>query len=848
MLQVKKLAQLNILLLVLISGLLLGISLGSWRITLIAVSGAILGYLITDHFRLLRIEGVIANAASIAILLLAMKDFIPEDSIGKLISVANLLVYLQTVLMFQEKTPRLIWQILVLSLLEVVLAAIFSLNFEGGLLFLLYFVVAGMAMVLQVIYTNNLETVRSNRVAARRLGFGHRKSAGYRLGFADYSGVVSDLAPQTIDKNADQQTLNRDPVLFFDPLPRDYRPLRQMLLHLTLWLAVTVIFTLTMFYMVPRHTKPWFGPNKIEVATVGFTKSVDLVNTDQIQLNHDLFFRASFEVFGNVEEKREISEPPYFRGMALSNLVIEDGKTNWKAPHDRVHDQVYQPLPKHRRKGIPVKQTITLEETIDPLIYAAMPAFRTPESIRELEFCHEISALTRCRVNKKIQLAPFQYELSTYADENGNLCKAWPYISNTEIYRQMPMDEDLPQFEWLTKIDKSRYPRLVKYADAIAQSARERNPNISRTELIREFEAFFLEPNRFRYTLDFRDVRWSNNLDPVEDFVQNIRRGHCELFASALTLMLRSQGIPARLVVGFHGGDYNALTKSYMVRGRHAHAWVEAYLRSEDCTPEMEALGESGPGGAWLLVDPTPAAANLSTTSGGSGAIDIARTMWQDYVLGMDATVDQAETNPISLPIYRILQTLNVENWDLSYESWQRSLTGPLVRYGVGVLIGLGVVAYWFMMLGVGWSRDEKVAGTKTSVLRRFVASAISLLSPSLGKWVMVAGTGNSSPTAFYYQMTGLLEPAGLVRRPTQTHREFAKEVSRYFAKHPASALIGSTVREITELFNDVRFGKQELPADLRAQVDISIKELKQSLVLESAVLEDHPRIASSDG
>lgn len=840
MLQVKKLVQLNILLLVLISGLLLGMSLGSWRMTLIAVIGATLGYLITDHFRLLRIEGVIANTASIAILLLAMKDFIPEDSTGKLISVANLLIYLQTVLMFQEKTPRLIWQILVLSLLEVVLAAIFSLNFEGGLLFLLYFVVAGIAMVLQVIYANNLETVRSNRVAARRLGFDHRKSAGYRLGFADYSGIVSDLAPQTIDKNADQQTHDRDPVLFYDPLPRDFGALQLMLSHLALWLAVTVVFTLTMFYMVPRHTKPWFGPNKIEVATLGFTKSVDLVNTEQIQLNNDLFFRASFEVFGSIDESRAISEPPYFRGMALSSLVIEDGKTNWKAPHDRVHDQVYQPLPKHRRKGIPVKQTITLEETIDPLIYAAMPAFRTPESIRELEFCHEISALTRCRVNQKIDLAPFQYELSTYADEYGNLCKAWPYVSNTEFYRQLPMDEDLPQYEWLTKIDKSRYPRLVKYADALAQRVRERNPDVSRIDLIREFEAFFLEPNRFRYTLDFTDVRWSDNLDPVEDFVQNIRRGHCELFASALTLMLRSQGIPARLVVGFHGGDYNALTKSYMVRGRHAHAWVEAYLRPEDCTPKMETIGESGPGGAWLLVDATPAAANLSTTSGGSGAIDIARTMWQDYVLGMDATVDKEESNPISLPIYRILETLNVENWDLTYEGWQRSLTGPFVRYGVGLLIGLGVVAFWLIFFRNGSSRDDKATGKKTNVLRKFVANAISFLSPSLGQWVMVAGTGKSSPTDFYYQMTGLLEPAGLVRQQTQTHREFANEVSGFFAEHPASALIGSTVREITELFNDVRFGKQELPADLQTQVDICLSELKQSLALRAAMSEDH--------
>ena len=138
-----------------------------------------------------------------------------------------------------------------------------------------------------------------------------------------------------------------------------------------------------------------------------------------------------------------------------------------------------------------MRQSITLEETIDPLIYAVMPAFsfRAPDSARGLEFCHEISALTRCRVNQKIDLAPFQYELSTYADKNGNLCKAWPYISNTEMYRQLPMEEDLPQFEWLTEMDKSRYPRLVRYADSIAESARKVDPNISRIDLVREFEA-----------------------------------------------------------------------------------------------------------------------------------------------------------------------------------------------------------------------------------------------------------------------------------------------------------------------------------------------------------------------
>ena len=195
------------------------------------------------------------------------------------------------------------------------------------------------------------------------------------------------------------------------------------------------------------------------------------------------------------------------------------------------------------------------------------------------------------------------------------------------------------------------------------------------------------------------------------------------------------------------------------------------------------------------------------------------------------------------MPIYHILQSLNVQNWDLSYEDWQKTLGGSMFRYVVGLLVALGVVAYWFVLLGFRSAGDKKVKVKKTDALRRFVANAISLLSPRIGQWVMVAGTRRSGPTAFYYQMTGLLEPVGLIRRPTQTHREFANEVDRYFAEHPSSTQIGTIVRQVTELFNDVRFGKHELPAELRSQVNDSINELKQDLALNSAVLEDRSTV-----
>ena len=74
-------------------------------------------------------------------------------------------------------------------------------------------------------------------------------------------------------------------------------------------------------------------------------------------------------------------------------------------------------------------------------------------------------------------------------------------------------------------------------------------------------------------------------LDPVVDFLVNRKAGHCEYFASALTLLLRSVGIPARMVNGFKGGDWNDLAQVLYVRQKHAHSWVEAYLGDDARRP-----------------------------------------------------------------------------------------------------------------------------------------------------------------------------------------------------------------------------------------------------------------------
>jgi hypothetical protein len=94
---------------------------------------------------------------------------------------------------------------------------------------------------------------------------------------------------------------------------------------------------------------------------------------------------------------------------------------------------------------------------------------------------------------------------------------------------------------------------------------------------------------RCRYSLD---IPSPGAATPVEAFLFDSRRGHCELFASSAAVMLRALGVPARMVIGFRGGLFDRIGKRYTLRGADAHAWVEAWF----------------PGEGWLSFDPTPPA------------------------------------------------------------------------------------------------------------------------------------------------------------------------------------------------------------------------------------------------
>jgi len=620
-----------------------------------------------------------------------------------------------------------------------------------------------------------------------------------------------------------------EPVMIQDIQRAPLLSLRMLFTHLLFWLAITVGFSAIMFYMVPRHTRPWFGAGQVTATSTGMTKAVDLTNRGTIEQTNQLIFRAGFRSNARQGRPVQLTEPPYFRGMALSSLAIKDGKTSWHAPHDRVHLEVFQQIPAANQSSNPITQTITLEPTNDPLIYATMPAFASRESRGVIEFCHEISALTRARTNAHIDWAPFQYELTTYVNQQGAACQSWPYISNTVAYRQSPMSDDVPQSQWLTHFDPEMYPSLISLASMIAEKEREKNPNLRRIELIQAYENYFLTPGRFHYTLDFRNIHWNDQIDPIEDFVRNHRSGHCELFASALVIMLRSQGIPARLVVGFHGGDYNTLNDCWMVRGKHAHAWVEAYLRPEDCTTQMIDNGAAGPGGAWLIADATPPIGEGDSTGMATETIEMARTMWQDYVLGMDGDTGISESISMPSPMISLLQKIDLEKWNRSLNAVQRSKSFKRAPYFLGLIFLLLFLSPWLNQLVAGRQTKGKAKVKKAGLFRRWVAGAISLIAPGFSQWVLT-GRRTHPETRFYDRLTEILAQHGFQREENQTHREFARSVAGAMADHPAGSMIRSGVWEITEIFQQIRFGGQSIPPDLQQEIDNCLHEIDTAM------------------
>ncbi len=241
-----------------------------------------------------------------------------------------------------------------------------------------------------------------------------------------------------------------------------------------------------------------------------------------------------------------------------------------------------------------VREQISIEPFDKTTLFAVFPIGRINDDAR-LQFDELGGELTRPEWR---QWRNFDYEVGTVAIQNRTQLPLVPAddSASEDVEALLQLPEAPPG-----GIDPlASLKRLATSVREEAGLAPEKH-----LEIARAVKRYLRETGRFEYS-DSGQKR-PEGIDPFEDFVTNNRRGHCEYFAGALTLMLRSQGIPARFVIGFKASEYNTAGSYYQVRQLHAHAWVEVLLAPDKLDGEQlpEGHGFDWSGGAWLTLDPT---------------------------------------------------------------------------------------------------------------------------------------------------------------------------------------------------------------------------------------------------
>ena len=308
-------------------------------------------------------------------------------------------------------------------------------------------------------------------------------------------------------------------------------------------------------------------------------------------------------------------------------------------------------------------------------------------------------------------------------------------------------------------------PRIGPLATSIMLHANANN----RYDAAKAIESYL--QREYAYSLDMK----ASGPDPVADFLFNVKAGHCEYFASAMVMLLRTHGIASRLVNGFVSGEYNDAADAYTVRQFDAHSWVEVYF------PET---------GAWVTFDPTPPAGRTEPVRTGFTAQlqkygEALELLWVQYVVGYDKQEQ------------RTLAT-SLHNRIFDYGRLASNMLNTLSRYMnrnvLVVVAGVTALALTILLVFYGkriWAWTRRGLDHATSDGR------------------------NYSNVQFYERLVSLMEQRGVLRDKHLTPLEFA------------NTLRSNDVMVITRAYNRVRFGGQKLSAIERKEVERALFALE---------------------
>lgn len=316
---------------------------------------------------------------------------------------------------------------------------------------------------------------------------------------------------------------------------------------------------LLLFVVMPRLGPLWSVPLPGGQGKSGFSDSLELGDIGNLVLSSEVAFRASFET--PAPRTNEL----YWRGLVLDQF---DGVRWTRSDGGWRFDKLPSSL---RASG---EDTVSYSVVLEPHNYRWLFTLGYPVQARS-------------------------GQLALFRSPHGLLFSREP-VQNKAEYRvaskmQLLSDPELAEYEF------RRYTRLPDEGNprARALAAQWSDGAESETELIQEILRYF--GDSFHYTLQSE----VGTVNAIDDFLFESQYGFCEHFASAFVFLMRSVGVPARLVLGYQGGELNEDGAYYVVRQSDAHAWAEVWLDEQ----------------GWIAVDPTAVVAPERVDVGVSEAL-----------------------------------------------------------------------------------------------------------------------------------------------------------------------------------------------------------------------------------
>ncbi len=318
-------------------------------------------------------------------------------------------------------------------------------------------------------------------------------------------------------------------------------------------LLQAIPLSLLIFVLFPRVQGPLWGLPQDAYGSSGLSDTMAPGSMSKLSLSDAVAFRVTFN------GKPPLREQMYWRGPVLWNF---DGRT-WT----RGRNATLQ-APQLDDAGNPVDYAVTLEPHNKPWLFA----LDIPSSI-------SIPA----------DLAP-DFQLLNHAPVNARL----RYTATSQLRYRANLAEPPQQMQRALALPPGYNPRARQLAEEW------RAQNTSAEAVVKTALAYF-NRNGFSYTLEPPPLG-SNSVD---DFLFETRQGFCEYYASSFVFLMRAAGIPARVVTGYQGGEYNDLGGYYILRQSDAHAWAEVWFKER----------------GWVRYDPTAAIAPGRIQNGLSAAL-----------------------------------------------------------------------------------------------------------------------------------------------------------------------------------------------------------------------------------